>query len=85
MEVGVRELKQHLSKYLDQVESGVELLVTDRGKPKARIVPVTEAGHLQLGIDEGWIRPAQRSVAIGTGTRHRSRRRIADVLDEDRA
>lgn len=84
MEVGVRELKQQLSKYLDEVERGVELIVTDRGRPKARIVPIVDQGHLQRGIDEGWIRPASSSEPVGTRQRHRSIRRVGDVLDEDR-
>lgn len=85
MDVGVRELKQHLSRYLDEVEAGVEIVVTDRGRPKARLVPVSDAGALRRGVDEGWIRPAQRERAVGTGARHRSTRRTGDVLDEDRA
>lgn len=40
MEVGVRELKQHLSQYLKKVRAGEVLTVTDRGKPVARIGPV---------------------------------------------
>lgn len=85
MEVGVRELKQQLSKYLDDVERGAELIVTDRGRPKARIVPITAAGRLHSGIDEGWIRAPLRRGPIDTHPRHRSVRRSGDVLDEDRA
>lgn len=85
MEVGVRELKQQLSKYLDEVERGAEVIVTDRGRPKARIVPIVDEGHLQRGIDEGWIRPALRPGPLDPRQRQRSERRIGDVLDEDRA
>jgi prevent-host-death family protein len=35
---GVKELKNHLSKYLTRVKSGEEILITDRGKTFARIV-----------------------------------------------
>jgi prevent-host-death family protein len=38
----VSELKARLSSYLNLVKSGAEVLVTDRGKPVARIVPVGE-------------------------------------------
>lgn len=41
----VRELQQRLSSYLDAVEAGAEVLVTDRGRPKARIIPVSDAGE----------------------------------------
>ena len=37
----ISELKAHLSDYLNQVKSGTEVLVTDRGKPVARIVPIS--------------------------------------------
>jgi len=37
----ISELKAHLSDYLKQVKSGGEVLVTDRGKPVARIVPIS--------------------------------------------
>ena len=37
--VGVRELRQNLSKYLDRVEAGEDFVVTDRGQVVARLVP----------------------------------------------
>lgn len=39
MEVGVRDLKNGLSRYLKRVQSGETIAVTDRGKPVARIIP----------------------------------------------
>ena len=36
--VGVRELKNNLSKFLRSVKSGEEIVVTDHGKPVARMV-----------------------------------------------
>lgn len=36
----VSQLKATLSKYLDRVKAGEEVVVTDRGKPIARIVPI---------------------------------------------
>ena len=40
MDVGIRELKLHLSQYLAQVRAGAILTVTDRGKAVARLEPV---------------------------------------------
>jgi prevent-host-death family protein len=37
---GVADLKARLSEYLARVKSGEEVLVTERGKPVARLVPV---------------------------------------------
>ncbi len=39
MDVGVRELKTHLSRYLDRVRRGETVVITDRGKPVARLEP----------------------------------------------
>jgi len=37
--VGVRELRQNLSRYLDRVKEGETLTVTERGHEVARLVP----------------------------------------------
>lgn len=39
--IGVRELRQHASRYLARVAAGESLEVTDRGRPVAQLVPVT--------------------------------------------
>jgi prevent-host-death family protein len=36
----VAELKAQLSRYLSRVKAGEEILVTERGTPVARLVPV---------------------------------------------
>ena len=37
--VGIRELRQHLSRYIDRVKEGESLTVTERGREVARLVP----------------------------------------------
>jgi prevent-host-death family protein len=37
--VGVRELRQNLSRYLDEVKRGVSFTVTERGREVARLTP----------------------------------------------
>lgn len=37
--VGVRELRQNLSKYLERVKAGENLVVTERGREVARLIP----------------------------------------------
>lgn len=37
--VGIRELKNHLSRYLKQVRSGARFIVTERGRPIATVSP----------------------------------------------
>jgi len=38
--VGVRELRQNLSVYLERVKAGESLEVTERGQPVARLAPL---------------------------------------------
>lgn len=40
--VGVREIRQNLSRYLDRVKAGEELVITERGREVARLVPSGE-------------------------------------------
>lgn len=83
MNVGVRELKAKLSEYLGRAAAGDAVVVTDRGTPIARIVPLEGTSAIERGIDEGWIEPARRASLAPTA-RFRADRSIADVLDEDR-
>jgi prevent-host-death family protein len=46
--VGVRELKNHLSRYLNTVQQGRNVLVTVRGKPVARLIPVSPPATTSL-------------------------------------
>jgi len=47
------ELKASLSEYLSRVKSGEELLVTERGRPVARIVPLRGEEELSARMIEG--------------------------------
>lgn len=38
--VGVRELKNRLTRYLRQTKQGEEIVVTERGKPIALLMPI---------------------------------------------
>lgn len=69
-EAGVRELRNHLSRYLARVKAGEELTVTDRGRAIARLVPVDRPRPLDRLIAEGVVEPA-------AGARRRPARRIA--------
>jgi prevent-host-death family protein len=53
--VGVRELKSQLSRYLRRVKTGETIIITDHGKPIARLVPepLTLEEKMQRLIDAG--------------------------------
>lgn len=39
--IGIRELRQHASKHVAAAAAGEEIIVTDRGRPVARLVPLS--------------------------------------------
>lgn len=82
-EVGIRELKQHLSEYLDRAERGEVVQVTHRGRPKAMIGPVPGRARVEEGIRDGWITPGTGSP-LGPVHRAKASGRVLDVLAEDR-
>ena len=55
VEVGVRELRENLSDWLDRAAAGEEILVTERGKPKAVITAAESAWDCM--VREGRITP----------------------------
>jgi prevent-host-death family protein len=59
-EVGMRELRDHLSKYLARVREGDEIVVTDRGKPVARIISEGGLSRFDRLVAEGVITPPSR-------------------------
>jgi prevent-host-death family protein len=44
--VGIRELRDHLTRVLDRVRRGQEVVVTDRGRPFAVIKPIPDGESL---------------------------------------
>ncbi len=83
MEVGVRELRNNLSRYLDRVRDGEEVVVTDRGRAVARVLPVSGERTIDRLIREGKVTPAK--------TRKRTRPRpvktagtVSDLIAEQR-
>jgi prevent-host-death family protein len=62
----VSELKAHLSKYLDQVKAGAEVLITDHGKTVARLTSVPKSDGMETSlaglVREGLVRTAFRKL-----------------------
>jgi prevent-host-death family protein len=83
-DVGVRELKQRLSEYLDRAERGELVRVTDRGRPKALLGPLPGRARVEEGIAEGWIARGS-GASLGKTRRWTARRQVLDALAEDRA
>lgn len=83
VDVGVRELRDGLSRHLAEVRAGRVVTVTDHGRPIARIVPVDRLTRLEQLRAEGRVRPARARKQLApdpveaAGT-------VSDLVDEQR-
>lgn len=63
--IGVRELRQHASRYLARVKAGESVEVTERGRLVALLVPPTAASTTRDRlVASGRLIPASRPLAI---------------------
>ena len=83
MDVGVRELKQHLSEYLERASRGEVIRVTDRGHPLAILGPLPGLLRLEEGVAGGWIREGSADPPRPV-RRHKSVQTVLATLAEDR-
>lgn len=82
-DVGVRELRDGLSRHLAAVRSGHTITVTDHGRPVARIIPVGLPTTLERLVAEGKVTPARQREqplppAIATAGA------VSDLIDDQR-
>lgn len=64
--IGIREAKAQLSRLVSEAERGTEWIITDHGRPVARLAPL---GDMQTPLLQrisrlekwGWIEPAPKS------------------------
>ena len=91
--VGLRELKNRLSEYVDRVKSGEALVVTDRGHAVAEIRPIARKGRaltrrLSLAdlVRTGLLEPGKPNHAklYPLMPRVLQRRSSSRLLDEER-
>ncbi len=84
--IGVRELRQHASRYVGRVAAGETIEVTERGRLVARLVPVTRTGMDAL-VRDGRVTRATSDlllvdpVPLPPGTRPPSAR-VSEMRDE---
>jgi prevent-host-death family protein len=62
--VGVRELRQNLSRYLERVKRGENLVVTERGQVVARLVPAGAEAYVELAARFGATVPLESLETI---------------------
>ena len=83
-EAGIRDLRDHLSRHLERVRSGEELIVTDRGRPIARLVPVEGADTFDRLVADGLITTAATRDRDRPTTRVAPTGPVSDLVAEQR-
>jgi prevent-host-death family protein len=84
MEAGVRELRDHLSRYLEAVRAGDEVTVTDHGKAIARLVPLDRPRPLDRLIAEGLITAARVPKRARSGRGIATAGTVSDLVADQR-
>ena len=83
-EVGIRVLRDNLSRYISRVREGEEVIVTDHGKPVARIAALDRPGLLERLIAEGVVMPPLDRDRTSPGTRVKPVGPVSPLIIEDR-
>lgn len=61
--IGIRELRQNASVYLERVKDGESIEITERGVPIAVLSPVAGMSRYERLVAEGKIIPARGNLA----------------------
>lgn len=84
-EVGVRDLKNNLSRYLDRVRNGEEIIVTEHGRPIARLSAVDHpSDRLATLIAAGAVRPPRSQQRRRPTRRIKPKGPVSDLVAEQR-
>jgi prevent-host-death family protein len=84
MEVGIRELRADFSRWIKRVREGEEVLVTDRGKPVARIVPVDGQRKIDRLIAAGLLAPTPKPWRGPLPKPVKAKGTVSDLVAEQR-
>lgn len=85
MEVGVRELRDNLSKWIGKARRGQDVVITERGKPVARLTRYGESPALQRLIEEGRVTlPKHRKTKIDRSALVTPRGSVSDLVKDQR-
>lgn len=83
--VGIRELRDHLSRYLEQVKAGSTVTVTDHGRVIATIVPMRYSRHMLELAAQGKVRlPTRPPMRVADIPKIEIEGGLSDLLHEAR-
>ena len=81
-EAGIRELRNHLSRYLERVQAGEEIVVTDRGRAIAQMRPIAALAPSRGG--PGMPRHAGETAEADAPTPLETTGTVSDLIAEQR-
>jgi prevent-host-death family protein len=84
VEVGIRDLRNNLSKYLAGVAQGDELVVTDHGQAVARILPVEVPRPIDRLVAEGLVHRSSVGPRSRPVRRIKTKQPISGLVAEQR-
>jgi prevent-host-death family protein len=85
--IGIRDLKTHLSSYVQEVKAGNVLIITERGQPVARLTPIRPTIEQRLDelVEVGLLEwSGQRLPPFTPEIATRGDKTVAELLLEDR-
>lgn len=84
LEVGVRALRAELGRWLE-IARERDVVITDRGHPVARLVPIGEHPGLERLLAEGSVTPPSTTAKPARGAaRVRARLPVSDLVAQQR-
>jgi prevent-host-death family protein len=84
MDVGIRELKNNLSRYLAEVSAGQEIVVTDRGRAVARITQIDSIRSIDRLIADGIVTRAASEKRPAPSRRARAKEPVSTLVADQR-
>jgi len=82
-EVGVRELHDRLSEYLERVQQGAQVVVTRRGRQIARLSAIDDEDALENLVRRGLVTPPTRPRRVRR-PRVTASGSVSDLVSEQR-
>lgn len=83
--VGVRDLKNNLSRFLDRVKRGEEIIVTEHGRPVARLSAIDKpTDRLAALVASGAVRPPKARQRQRPARRIKANGSVSDLVAEQR-
>lgn len=70
MRVGLREANHHFSRLMKTVRGGAEVILTERGRPVARLIPISESDDADTGSVARAIRRLEAQGILSAATKN---------------